>query len=93
MASLHYTCDNSPTFSLIDAASRAIGGGEIQHRQREIYKMALDDDGKWVKRVQRSPRTVTVSVMDGRLQATFGGVVVPMDYTDVEEVADQARRK
>lgn len=95
---LPFMCENAPSFSDIDRALYLMPSSGIQHKQREIWKMApkkdekgnveRDSNGhmKMVKVVTRTAKTVMVRNENGLCSFTSSGAVEPMDFTDVREV-------
>lgn len=95
---LPFMCENTPLFKDIDKAISLMPPSGIQHRQREIWKMAPKRDEKknivrdadghivMIKVVTRNAKTVTVKNEGGLRAFTSSGVIEPMDFTDVREV-------
>lgn len=95
---LPFMCENAPLFKDIDRALELLPPEGLQHKQREIWKMApkKDDKGKvvrdadgymiMVKIITRNSKVVTVKNVGGLCSFVRDGIIEPMDYTDVKEV-------
>jgi hypothetical protein len=95
---LPFMCENAPSFKDMDTVLSLLPPEGIQHRQREIWKMAPKKDEKnnvmrdanghmiMVKVVTRTSKNVTVKNVNGLCSFIGNGIVEPMDYTDVKEV-------